>query len=272
MPRRLILFASFAAAVLVVAACHRGHHRLTLGFAHPLVVGETLNCPIQQGRLTRISASADGHACAYHGDDGEDVQLTLTALNGQTPGQMLAPTEVSLRGLLPGAIGPTSWSAPSRPAGVDHDEGDSHTKVDVPFVHVDADEHDGHDHAKVDVPFVHVDADDDKANVKVFGVSIHADNQNANINANWGSKSAVIKAGPHGAEIRASNLRHGSTDLVYILASDQAAPGGYHTVGYLARGPDAGPLVVATFKSRADHDQHFHDHDLDQLMSLNVHS
>jgi hypothetical protein len=42
-------------------------------------------------------------------------------------------------------------------------------------------------------------------------------------------------------------------------------------VGYIARGPAAGPLLVATFKSRTKRDQNMQDQDLNQLIRLNVH-
>lgn len=254
---RLILFGGLAVAALVVSGCH-GRRHFHLGFDKPLVVGATLTCPAQQGHLTRVSASADGKACAYRGgDQDEDVSLTLTSLNGQPASAALTATEANLRQALP-------LQAAA--------EGEHHARVDGPLVQVDADDDHGHDKARVDVPFVHVDADGDKAHVKVFGVNIDADNGSANINTHWGSRSTTVKAGPDGAEIRTSDTRHGAVDLIYILASDQPGPGGYHTVGYIARGPSDGPLVVATFKSRTRRERHFHDEDLDQLLRLNVHS
>ena len=145
---------------------------------------------------------------------------------------------------------------------------DSHTRVDLPFVHIDAD--DATDHAKVDAPFVHVEADDQRAHVKVLGVTIDADNDNANVHTDWGSKTAMIKATPKGAEIRAVDLRRGAVDMLYVLAGDHPGPTGYRSVGYVARGPASGPLVVGVFKSAADQHHDYHDHDVDALIRRNL--
>lgn len=144
----------------------------------------------------------------------------------------------------------------------------SHTRVDLPFVHIDAD--DSTDHAKVDAPFLHVDADDQRAHVKVLGVTIDADNDNANVHTDWGSKTAMIKASPKGAEIRAVDLRRGAVDMLYVLAGDHPGPSGYRSVGYVARGPASGPLVVGVFKSAADQHHDYHDHDVDALIRRNL--
>jgi hypothetical protein len=251
MPRRLILLGAVGGAAIVVGACHpMRHHSAHLD--RPLTVAGSLTCPDQVGALTRVSASSDGHACSYSGDQGEQVDLTLTALNGQNAQAVMAPTEAALRVLLPSHGGPDT-------------QGDA-AKPDLASVEADG------DHAKVAVPFVHVDADGDKAQVKVFGITINADRDNAHVQTGWGPNSTSIHAGPGGAEIRVADLGHGSANLVYILAGDNPGPAGWRTVGYLARGPAAGPLVVATFKSRAEdkHDDD-HDHDLDQLLDLNVH-
>ncbi len=42
----------------------------------------------------------------------------------------------------------------------------------------------------------------------------------------------------------------------FILASDTPGPSGYKMVGYEARGPQTGPLVVATMMAKTDdHDE-----------------
>ncbi len=308
MPNRLMFgSAALAAIALGTSACHPVRQALHIDQDRPLTVAASLNCPDEQGRLTRLSASADGHDCVYRGEQGDEVTLTLVALNGQTPQMALAPLEKRLRALAPDvhaesasaeastAPQPPAPPEPPKPPGDgdhakwagsashrdasdsdsdsdhddDNDRSEDHTKVDLPFVHVDSDDSHGHSRAKVDVPFVHVDADDDTAHVKVFGVTIDADDDNANVHTHWGSKSAIIKTGPKGAEIRCADLRHGA-DMLYILASDNPGPAGYRSVGYVARGPTSGPLVVGTFKSKGEHHGDFHDHDVDALIRLNV--
>jgi hypothetical protein len=288
MQTRLIIGGVALAAIAVGAgACHPMRRALHIDAGRPISVASTLDCPENQGDLIKVSESADGHSCVYRSNQGEDVSLSLLPLAGQSPQLALTPLETQLRAIAPHGDSDQDNDGDSdidhakapKGHGTQHDDSDDdnggehdHTKVDLPFVHVDADNGSGHDRAKVDVPFVHVDADDDKAHVKVFGVTIDADNDNANVHTNWGSKTAVIKAGPQGAEIRAIDLRHGAADMLFILAGEQAGPSGYHSVGYVARGPSTGPLVVATFKSRVNHHHDFHEHDVDDLVRLNLKS
>ncbi len=284
MQKRMIIGSAALAAIAVgSSACHPVRHALHIDDGKPMSVVTPLDCPDRQGGLVKVTAAADGRSCVYRSDQGEDVTLSLLPLNGQSPQMALTPLETELRAVAP--RGDADEVAANESDG-DHDKADKkggadadshvardHTKVDLPFVHVDADNSRGHDRAKVDVPFVHVDADDEKAHVKVLGVTIDADNNNANVHTNWGSKSTVIKAGPQGAEIRATDTRRGAADMLFILAGDRAGPSGYRSVGYVARGPSSGPLVVATFKSRANHQHHdFHEHDVDELVKLNLKS
>ncbi|MDR3509724.1 MAG: hypothetical protein P4L64_17695 [Caulobacteraceae bacterium] len=245
MSKSLMVAGVVLAGAAGLAACHPLRQALHLRSDRPMTVAASLTCPPVQGRLIRVSTDADGQACAYRGQNDDAITLTRLDLNGRSPRDALAGAEGQLRSQMSSA--PVSSEPPGAPTDRDHG-----------------------DHAKVDLPFVHVDADNDRAHVQVFGVSIDADNDNAHVNTNWGSKHAVIKAGPEGAEIRAEDIRKGDANLVYILASDEPGPSGYRSLGYIARGPANGPLVVATFKSKAEHHHDIHNHDLDQLIALNI--
>lgn len=63
-------------------------------------------------------------------------------------------------------------------------------------------------------------------------------------------------------------------DLTYMVASDGAGPQGWRAAGYVAKGPVAGPLVVAMVRSREElHDVHDHHlNDLKRLVDRNVRS
>ena len=243
--------AALAAVAACTAACHPVRQALHIDTGRPISVVSPLDCPNAEGDLIRVSASADGRSCVYRSNQGEDVTLSLLPLAGQSPQKAVTPLETQLRTLAPHG---------DSDEGTDEESDGDNAKTS----------NDGHEHAKVDLPFVHVDTDDDKAHVKVFGVTIDADNDNANVRTNWGSKTAMIKAGPQGAEIRAVDTRHGAADLMFILAGDQPGPTGYHSVGYVARGPSGGPLVVATFKSKANHRHEFHKHEVDELVRRNL--
>ncbi|HEY2178365.1 MAG TPA: hypothetical protein VGH15_07270, partial [Caulobacteraceae bacterium] len=77
-----------------------------------------------------------------------------------------------------------------------------------------------------------------------------------------------IEAHDNGAEIRVDETR-GGMRRVFFLASDTPGPSGYKVAGYEARGPKAGPLVVASMLSKSDdHDELRHD--AARLIRLNV--
>ncbi len=259
MRKLLLTSAVLLVGVVTIAGCHpveiHGHnHNASWMMGHrdwthhddtPVAVAASLNCPEREGDLTRTGVAADGKSCQYHGDDDQDVTLSLIALNGQAPQAALSPMEADLRSLVPARAGPS-------------------------MVNVDASKGEGgEDNAKIDMPGLHIDAHGDKAKLKILGMDINADGDNADIKTDMGMKGTTIHAGPGGAEIRAGNVGQHAAELIYILAGDNAGPSGYRAVGYIARGPVAGPLVVGEFKSR-DHDHNGHNHDLERLIDLNV--
>ena len=59
----------------------------------------------------------------------------------------------------------------------------------------------------------------------------------------------MVHAGPGGAEVVAEDVGDNNASLVYVLASDRKPASGYQAVGYVAKGPAAGPLVVGEFRT-----------------------
>jgi len=237
---RLMLLAAGVAA-LSLGACHREVHRA--GMHGPLKTISKLDCPDQQGQLKRISASPDGLSCAYQGDE-TDVTLRLVALNNGAPEAVLAPIETELKGLMP-APTPATPAAPAT-SGMNTDKSGK---------------------VAIDFPGLHVRAENGTAQVKVGGVNVDADDSGAQVRVGG---NTVVNADERGAEIhqRAEAADKGFRST-FILASDKM-PSGYHVVGYEARGPRAGPLVVAVVKSRADHSEHNVFDDMKALVKLNV--
>ena len=258
MTKALTTSAILAIAAVSLCACypwHEHHHaavNITSGDDgwtphgdEVLSVAQTLDCPQAEGGLTRVSAATDGKSCVYTRGDDEDVTLTLTPLNGQTPRAALAPMEQAMAGLVQVSIA-------NSPVSIEANNGGP-----------------GGDKAKIDMPGFHIDADGDKAKIRIMGVNIDADGKNAVVHTGAGGGEATVHAGPGGAEIRAGKVGVNSANLVYVLAGDHPGPSGYRAVGYIARGPVAGPLVVGEFKSKAEnHDRH--DSDLQHLIDLNV--
>lgn len=220
---RIALLAA-GCAVLALAACDHpdaGRQRQ----ARALKVISKLDCPDKQGHLTRLSVAADGLSCNY-GADGVEVTLKLVKLADGGAVGALTPIEDELRALMPAA-------EPKAAAAADTDAG----KDDV--------------------------------DIRLPGVTIKAGSSGADVNVG-GPDGAQINANDDGAEIRVqrnveidgktveseSRRRKHGDDGVYsrfILASDKATDG-WAVVGYEARGPKGGPLVVATLKAKRGHD------------------
>lgn len=234
--------AAFALAASATSLAHAG----VRPDGPPLRVPAALDCPAQSGELTRTAQSSDGQACDYAGRRGETVRLRLTPLRGQSPSQALAPLREQLHVLVPVYRDPL-------PAGAGDERGDR---------------------ADVDVPFVHVHAVGDQADVRLFGIHISAKGHgdDADVDINRGRKHSVVHAGLRGAEVIADDVGRSNASLVYVLAANHRKASGYQAVGYVAKGPAAGPLIVAEFRSPTkDHANGEGDHgDIDRLINRNL--
>ena len=212
----------------------------------PLKVAAALDCPTREGSLTRVGQSADGQSCDYEGPGGQVVRLKLVALDGRAATEALAPSRMEMRALVP---------------------------VSTPYVPPVSRDEPG-DHANVDMPFFHVHTVGERADVKIFGFTIHADGDKAEVHANAGGTHTVVHASPGGAEVITEEVGRASASLVYVLASDKKPASGYQAVGYVAKGPVAGPLVVGEFRAvthvETGHGSHVENGDLDRLIDRNV--
>ncbi len=256
---RAILVAAAAMSALAVAGCHpkalkRGSDWSNISMdssssevdanGAALKTVSSLTCPTDVGDLTRTGQASDGKSCDYAGPNDETVHLSLVDLAGRPVIDSLSPMKAELDGLV-------------------------HVSVDNGPVAIHASKDANGDHAKVDLPFVHVDADGDNAKVKLFGINIDAKGDHAVVHGAPGLKNATVYAGPGGAKVVAEDVGATNAALVYILASDTAGASGYHAVGYVAKGPVAGPLVVAEFKAKGGGHSTSHNN-LDKLIDLNV--
>jgi hypothetical protein len=229
---RLMLSAAVMAA-LSLTACQREVRRI-----QPLKTVSQLTCPVMQGQLKRVSASPDGQTCAYRADDTE-VTLRLVALKGGDARAALAPVETELKGLMPVSKPEPVPEEPAASAG-------ENVAIDFPGLQVHANDAG----AQVRVAGMHVDADDNGAKVRLGG-------------------DTIVNANENGAEIRQSQSNDEGVRSTFILAGDKVS-GGYRVVGYEARGPKTGPLVVAVVKSRAEHNDREVFNDMKALVKLNA--
>ena len=203
-----------------------------------------LDCPASEGALTRIAQTADGRVCDYQGAKGEWVRLSLVPLNGRSASEVLAPAKAELYALAP------VYDPPPR----------------------DAPGYDGGEVTKVDLPFIHVRTVGDNADVKIFGIKIHADGDNTDVDMSRGRKNTVVRAGLRGAQVTSEEIGRTNAEMIYVLAADRRMPSGYWSVGYVAKGPANGPLVKAEFRTtQKNHRVRDGDHgDLGRLIDRNV--
>ena len=280
-----------------VAACHpaklgRGRDRGD----REVTVAARLECPQRSGELRLTQTAPDGKSCRYSGNEGQEVTLAYLALDGRPAADALAPIEAEFKTLVPGAAAPEpgSLTRPARTeeglgtrdvdagwsAGSDKDKDEAAATVDgAPTPpkppeppQVDKDWQTGHrgarDHVRVNLPFLHIDANDNGARISGLGMDIDAsDEGRAVVNGAWNGKKAVIHAHDGGVEMRFGAVGERRADLTYIVASDAPGPGGYKAAAYVARGPVAGPLVVASGRTR-DSVRDRNDDSIDDLRHL----
>lgn len=210
----------------------------------PLKAIAALDCPVNQGALTRTARAADGRSCDYQGADGDTVRLKLVSLDGRSPQDAMEPTKAELHALVP---------IYNRP---------------VPAV----DRNEPGDRADIDLPFFHVHTRGDHAEVRMFGIKVHAEGDNADVKVGHGHKHTVVHAGSDGAEVLAEDVGRTNAAMVYVLAADKRAPSGLWTVGYIAKGPVKGPLVAAEFRSTVKRSRHVDSghNDIGRLIDRNV--
>ena len=192
----------------------------------PLRAVARLDCPETEGDLTRASAAPDGLSCLYRTAEGSEVELRLAALAGGTPEALLDPLEAELKGLVPP---PPAAPVPPPPPGGEK--------------------------AVIGVLGFSIEADDQKARIRGPGVDIRAEDDRAQVRATEGDGSTVtVNAAEEGAEIRSRRNDDKGVRQSYMVARDETPASGWHAVGYEARGPKGGPLVIAVVRQREDGD------------------
>ncbi|HEX5262503.1 MAG TPA: hypothetical protein VFW13_03195 [Phenylobacterium sp.] len=248
---RASVAAALGVSALALSACatrvnYEGFEASTLGAA-PLRAVAMLDCPANEGALRLRAQAADGRSCDYDGPREETVRLHLVDLQGRTAAEAMAPAQAELRTLLP-----LPYKAP---APISQAEGEG-------------------ERTDVDLPFFHVHTVDNRADVSIFGVHIHDDGDNTEVKVKKGGKHTVVHATTSGAEVLAEDVGRENASLVYVLASDRRSHNRWRAVGYLAKGPVAGPLVVAEFRAtdrEDDASQHHHGHnDVERLIDRNL--
>lgn len=230
-----------------------------------LKVVETLQCPQTMGVLTRKgSAQAGGTVCTYVGPRGAEVSLHLIALDDQPVDGVLKMFEDRLSRDMPAA---------SRAIAEGSRADAEAARVDAEAARADAEAAGAEasaaaDSAHVRMPGIAIDAEGDKADVKIGPITIRADDTDANVNINGGGETVNIQAHDDGAEIR-TRESGGATRATWLLTDGRRSESGWRSVGYLARGPEGGPIVLATVRSKDRNRDRIFDA-AEDLVRLNV--
>jgi hypothetical protein len=248
-PVKMAAAVSLTAILGTLAACsppHPHHHD-----EGPLKTISTLDCPSSQDDLKLSSGSSGAGPCVYTDDDGDKVTLQLVSVTGTDSAAALAPFRTAAEAELP-AIKPAGGgaTASSSSSSGEHDKVD----LDLPGIHIHTN---GDGRAQVNAMGVHVDADDNDSHHAVVTVPGNAGHDRVTVNASDGG--ARIDVQENGSGVRS----------MFMLASDQPGPNGWKSVGFEARGPEGGPIVVASILSKGDHNQRLRDQAKD-LVKHNV--
>lgn len=297
---RPLLLASVCALAATTSACDRGV-RITSTTTEAgdakgaLKVVQALQCPQTMGSLTRKgTASAGGNVCSYVGPKGAEVSLHLVALNGDQPGDLLRAFEDRLSGDLPEAVVQLKAAAEAEKARAAADaahataeqaranaeaaragataaaaSGD-HASVRAPGVRIEADG----DDASVNLPGIHIQSKGDNASVRIGGFHIDANDSrsggggDARVHGTLNGEEVSVQAHNDTAEIR-TRAAGDATRSSWILSDNRVSQSGWRFVGYEARGPAGGPIVIATVRSK-DRQRGRVFEDAKALVTLNV--
>ncbi|WP_426043115.1 methyltransferase type 11 [Brevundimonas sp. TWP2-3-4b1] len=289
-----LLLATICTASLMTAACDGESVRISTtttdsGAKGVLKVIDTLQCPETIGVLTRKgTAHAGGATCLYSGPRGAEVTLQLVTLRDQTADAVLQRFETTLAADMPHTTAELRASADAARAQSAAD--DARVQADVAAVAADAAAVEADaaasaadsahvrapgmaidaegDRARVRLPGMSVDADGDKASVRFGGFSINADDSSQRVDISSSDESVSVQAHDDAAEIR-TRAPGEATRRTYMLTDRTPADEGWRLVGFEARGPVGGPIVIATVRAK-DRDSDGVFDSAKDLVALNV--
>jgi len=270
MPLRPFLLPTVCALAALTAACD-GERSVHISSTTTndtdakgvLKVVETLQCPQTMGSLTRKgSASNEGTVCTYVGPKGAEVTLQLVPLGDRTPPQVLKTFEERLSSDMPQAVAGLRAGAQADAARAQADaaRGEANAaraEAEIARAQARADaaadvavQANGDD-ADIRLPGMHIETKGDQASVRIGGIHIDANDDSGTVDIEGGENgdSVSVRAQNDSAEVRAMAAGD-ATRASWILTDNRPSAGGWRLVGYEARGPVGGPLVVATVRSR----------------------
>jgi hypothetical protein len=228
-----------------------------------LKVIDSLQCPDSIGALTRKGlVAAGGASCVYGGPKGADVVLHLVKLGDRSVDDVLADFETQVSADLPRTTAKLAPSPPTPDADASSSSEPVETaSVQAPGVDIQARGED----ASVRLPGLRIETKGDNASVRIGGINIQAkDGQNTRTE----TASVSIDSSDQSTRVR-TRAPGAATRMTYILSDDQPADAGWRTVGFEARGPSGGPIVIAVVRSKDRQNDSVFD-DAKDLVALNV--
>ncbi|MFN3354010.1 MAG: methyltransferase type 11 [Brevundimonas sp.] len=275
--RRPVVIAVACVAALALGACDDRTVRITKRSEDSpdsgvLKVVQTLTCPETVGALTRKAVSSDqGQICTYAGPRGAEVTLHLVPLNGETPDEALEAFETRLHQLMPEAASrvapvPPAPDAPETPTPppTPGTEGDERVDIRLPGLSISTEG----ETAEVRMPGVSVSSQEGGSRVAVAGVRVHSGEGGQSVTLGGGDGQVSVHSRDDISEVRV-HAGGQATRTTYILSDSEPSSLGWRAVGYEARGPQGGPLIVATVKSKDREGDSVFD-DAKDLVTLNV--
>lgn len=247
---------------------------LALGACAPKVQVATtkLTCPETRGDLTRTKVGADGRTCEYRSSDGAEVVLQLVDVQGDA-----RTTLQGLEASLLYTVAPEGAAPVAQPAQISDTAQARSIAAEVARVHAEANadaggrSHDGaatkaDDHSgdgevtRVDLPGIHINTTgDESAKVRIGPIDIDATGEDATVR--------VYREVRMRGEALSRERRGVRASFVY---AGEDMPSGYRYVGYQAGGPKAGPITVATVRSKIDTESADNiSGDVEELVRLN---
>ena len=283
------LFVMICALAALTAACD-GERTIRISSTHTgqdgphgvLKVVEALQCPQTMGSLTRKGSARDGGTvCTYVGAKGAEVSLHLIRLENASVDSVLQAFQTRLSHEMPLTIArlrAAEETAAAEAARADADaaraDADAaraeaaaageHTTVQMPGVHIET----RGDDANVKLPGIDIESRGDRSSVRIGGINIQSSDGSGRVNIRAGEDNVSIQSHADSTEVRTSTGGE-STRVTWVLNDPEASENGWRLVGYEARGPKGGPIVVATVRSReSERGRAFAD--ARELVALNV--
>ena len=232
-----------------------------------LRVVDALQCPQTLGTLTRKgSATAQGTVCTYVGPRGAEVILHLVSLSDTDSTAALKAFEDRLSAAMPRASARIDESErDAAAAAAAADAAASSAEKASRAAEQAAEEA---DRASVRLPGISIEADGEDASVNIGGFNVEANDEGANIDIRSGGDSVSVQANDTATVVRTSAAGD-ATRANWILTDNRPSVEGWRLVGYEARGPAGGPIVVVTVRSKDREGGDVFD-DAKELVTLNV--